>query len=86
MDENGFNELADSKAFVSNLKIRTKLISITSLMLIPGGNTVYALDVGSGELNRMEGMASPVNMPVTVEGNTAFVGLDNGEVASIGAL
>ena len=55
-------------------------------LLIPSGNTVYALDVVSGELNWMEGLASPINTPVTVEGAAAFVGLDNGEVVSIGTL
>ncbi len=55
-------------------------------VLVPGGNTVYALDVASGELNWKEGLASGINTPVTVVGNAAFVGLDNGEVVSLGSL
>ena len=55
-------------------------------VLIPSGNTVYALDVSSGDLNWREGLSSGINTPVTVVGNAAFVGLDNGEVVSIGTL
>jgi len=55
-------------------------------VLVPSGNTVYALDAASGDLNWKEGLAAGINTPVTVVGNAAFVGLDNGEVVSLGSL
>jgi outer membrane protein assembly factor BamB len=55
-------------------------------VLIPSGNSVWALDVGLGDLNWREGLPSGINTPVTVVGNAAFVGLDNGDVVSIGTL
>ncbi|MBN2159699.1 MAG: PQQ-binding-like beta-propeller repeat protein [Spirochaetes bacterium] len=52
-------------------------------LLVPSGKIVFSIDTGSGELNWREGLASVINTPVTVVGNAAYVGLDNGEVVSI---
>jgi outer membrane protein assembly factor BamB len=52
-------------------------------LLIPSGSTLYSIDMVSGDLNWKEGLASGINTPVTVVGNTAYVGLDNGEVVSV---
>lgn len=55
-------------------------------VLIPSGSTVFSLDVNSGELNWKEGFASGINTPVTIVGNAAFVGLNNGDVVSLSSL
>ncbi len=52
-------------------------------VIIPSGNTIYSVDALSGELNWKEGFASGINTPVTVGGDSVFVGLDNGEVISM---
>jgi outer membrane protein assembly factor BamB len=52
-------------------------------LLIPSGSTLFSIDAVSGNLNWMETMASGINTPVTVVGNSAYVGLDNGEVVSV---
>lgn len=52
-------------------------------ILVPSGNGIFSIDVKTGELNWREGFPSGVNTPVTVVGNTAFVGLNNGDFISI---
>jgi outer membrane protein assembly factor BamB len=52
-------------------------------VLVPSGSTVFSIDVSSGDLNWKEGLASGINTPVTVAGNAAYVGLNNGEVVSL---
>ncbi len=52
-------------------------------ILVPGGNGVFSIDVKTGELNWREGFPSGVNTPVTVVGDIAFVGLNNGDFISI---
>jgi eukaryotic-like serine/threonine-protein kinase len=52
-------------------------------VLIPSGSTMFSIDLTSGDLNWKEGFSSDINTPVTVVGDTAFMGLDNGEVVSL---
>ncbi len=55
-------------------------------VLVPSGAFIYSLDTKSGDLNWKEGLTSDVNTTVTVVGDAAYVGLENGEIVSFSSL
>ena len=64
-------------------KVKSKAAATGNLIIVTGGKKVMALDRAGGKLQWVYTFQKEVKTSATVSGNDIFVGLDNGEIASV---
>jgi outer membrane protein assembly factor BamB len=64
-------------------KVQTRPTVLDNLLIITSGTQIYALSSGTGDVQWSHRFDREVKTSASVSGNEIFIGLENGEVASV---